>query len=429
MATVHLPTELWIAIFYYLRPSSLRAVHCVSSALRDVSSRFLFEDVHLELETLQGAGLKQFSERMALLSSPGIAPYIRRVQLSTGDNFGETPVSLDCRNKSIVVALRAIPFFVNLQSLRIYFLSKDNHADLSRLGLETLENLDELAITGCSFHSRNNAAAKIRVNRLFLRFCNFTHHSKGFAGLRRSFLPAIDPQALRLLTLHFDSNIFADWLEDDASPPTAFPNLRELRLTGSVSRKQLGKIFARFPSIRRFSIESLKDTATPLAVELNAFTGPCTLLPLVLPQTGCSELTLAVSDLYGGNGLAHYLAAAGRAPSVTSLNLTLSSARLGAWEAPYDAFSLIPNVAELRLIIWFEHVESYYRDTVTRETYPDILARVLRAPPRLQHVIIEGSETLPFMVSECELEAALRRAVPNLIGIRFRSLVPEGRAL
>ncbi|KAJ7251637.1 hypothetical protein C8J57DRAFT_1474463 [Mycena rebaudengoi] len=250
MATVHLPTELWIAIFHYLRPSSLRAVHCVSSALRDISSRFLFEDLHLELEeSLQGASLKQFSERMAFLSSPGIAPYARRVQLSTGDNFGETPVSLDCRNKSIVVALRAIPFFVNLQSLHIYFWSKDTHADLSRLGLETLENLDELAITGCSFHSRNNPAAKIRVNRLSLRFCNFTHHSKGLPGLRRSFLPVIDPQALRLLALHFDSSIFTDWLEDDASPPTAFPNLRELRLTGSVSRAQLDKIFARFPSI------------------------------------------------------------------------------------------------------------------------------------------------------------------------------------
>jgi hypothetical protein len=255
---------------------------------------------------------------------------------------------------------------VNLKSLHIYFWSKDTHADLSRLGLETLENLDELAITGCSFHSRNNPVAKIRVNRLSLRFCNFTHHSKGLPGLRRSFLPVIDPQALRQLTLHFDSSIFTEWLEDDASPPTAFPNLRELRLTGSVSRAQLDKIFARFPSIRRFSIESLKDTATPLAVELNAFTGPCTLLPLVLPHTGCSELTLDISGLYRGGNLAHYLAAAGRAPSVTSLNLTLSSARLGAWEAPYDAFSLIPNVTELRLIIWFEHMGTY-RDTVTRE--------------------------------------------------------------
>ncbi|KAJ7030278.1 hypothetical protein C8F04DRAFT_1113920, partial [Mycena alexandri] len=409
MATVHLPTELWIAILHYLRPSSLRAVHCVSSALRDISSRFLFEDVHLELqETLQGASLKRFSERMAFLSSPGIALHARRVQLLTGENFGETPVSSDCRNKSIVVALRAIPFFVNLKSLHIYFWSKDTHADLSRLGLETLENLDELAITGCSFHSRNNPAAKIRVNRLSLRFCNFTHHSKGLPGLRRSFLPIIDPQALRLLTLHFDSGIFADWLEDDASPPTAFPNLRELRLTGSVSRAQLDKIFARFPSIRRFSIDSLKDTATP-------------------PRC-CSELTLDVGDLYGGDNLAHHLAAAGRAPSVTSLNLTLSSARLGAWEAPYDTFSLIPNIAELRLIIWFEHMNSY-RDTVTRETYPDILARVLRAPPELQHVIIEGSETLPFTVSECELEDALRSAIPNLIGIRFTSLAPEGRGL
>ncbi|KAJ7202188.1 hypothetical protein C8J57DRAFT_1260387 [Mycena rebaudengoi] len=356
MATVHLPTELWIAIFHYLRPSSLRAVHCVSSALRDISSRFLFEDLHLELEeSLQGASLKQFSERMAFLSSPGIAPYARRVQLSTGDNFGETPVSLDCRNKSIVFALRAIPFFVNLQRLHIYFWSKDTHTDLSRLGLETLENLDELAITGCSFHSRNNPDAKIRVNRLSLRFCNFTHHRKGLPRLRRSFLPVIDPQALRLLALHFDSSIFADWLEDDASPPTAFPNLLELRLTGSVSHAQLDKIFARFPSIRRLSIESLKDTATPLAVKLNAF-------------TGCSELTLDVSDLYGGGNLAHYLAAAGRAPSVTSLNLNLSSVRLSAWEAPYDAFSLIPNVAELRLIIWFEHMDTYC-DTVTREVF------------------------------------------------------------
>ncbi|KAJ6566513.1 hypothetical protein B0H19DRAFT_1066808 [Mycena capillaripes] len=427
MATVHLPPELWIEVFQYLRPISRRALHSVSSLLRDISRPFLFDEVYLELN--EDENLKHFSDRLAFLSSSPIAPCVRKVQLSTRDSFSETPFSLDCPNTSTVAALRAITCFVNLKSLRINFWSNGTHADLSRLGLEALENLDELAIIGCSFHSPNiPSAAKIRVKRLSLRFCHFTHHSRGLPGLRRSFLPIIDPKALCLLALAFDPAVHAYWLMDDVSPPRDFPNLRELQLTGSVSRTQLGQIFARFPAIRRFSIDSLLGTPTPLVVELQAFTGPCALLPLVLPHTGCSELTLDLGGLFGGAKLADWLAAAGRSPSVTSLTLTLSSARLGAWKAPYDAFALIPNVTELRLIIWFEHVDDF-RDTVTRETYPEILARVLCAPPYLEHVIIEGSETLPFTVPERESEDYLRSAVPTLRGIRFRRLITEGRRL
>ncbi|KAJ6534970.1 hypothetical protein B0H19DRAFT_1184553 [Mycena capillaripes] len=415
----YLPNEIWTEVFRHIPRPHLRTVHSVSTLFHDISQPLLFQRLELGLEPARPS-VEDLNERLIFLSSPMIAPCVRRFTIYTRDwPEGMPPwlFSLDSPHPRIIAALRTVPSFINLRSLTLHIWT-NARADLSRLGLETLHNLDELLMLGCSYYSpQTQTAFKIRVRRLYLQFSSLSDHTVEYPRLRRSWLPMFDPEALRVLELGFHQ-VGTEWLTDDIAPPAEFPNLRVLCLAcPSVSCTQLRPILARFPSVRKFVFDGqLLDTPThPLHAQLEVFSGPCSFLPLVLPLAGCRELDIRHSAVAG---LVHTFTTAGRAPSVTSLALTISLLQLFAWTEPRVVFDLLPNLETLHLRI-SASITASIRHDVTHTSYPQILSRLLSAPRALRRVIIRAENLLPFTGSEGELRDILLIAVPNLVNLYF----------
>ncbi|KAJ7038793.1 hypothetical protein C8F04DRAFT_348760 [Mycena alexandri] len=404
------PPELWLEILHHLPLTDLQAIYAVSTLFHDIVQSRLFQDVKLHLGPDKPA-MGELRERLAFLCTPPVSFHVRKFTFFgriRGFSHIYSSLSLDSANEWVVVILQAIPSFVNLRTLWLDSWTNPQ-IGFSRLGLETLTNLEELRIVGSSFNSSQTPPiSKIRVKRLYLQFSHFLDYS---AGKSRSFLPVMNPHTLSLLDLTFDSNVHTRWLVDG---DPVFANLRQLNLTCSaVSCVQLHQISARFPSVRRLVVDAfLLGTPTSAVVtQIDTFCGPCSFLPLVLPGTGCSELVITDSTpAY----LAETLAVAGRTPSVTSLALSFSLHQIATWTSPREVFSLLPNVSELRLrITGSEKVP----DNVTHQTYPGILARILSTARDLQSVEITGALP-PFISTPHKLEDSLRGALPHLRDIR-----------
>ncbi|KAJ6605309.1 hypothetical protein DFH09DRAFT_1067586 [Mycena vulgaris] len=111
-------------------------------------------------------------------------------------------------------------------------------ADLSRLGLETLHNLDELSMLGFSFYSPQTPGANnIRVRRLYLHFSGFSDHAIEGPGLRCSFLLMFDSQALHILELGFHEAVKVHLASTEPNPkPAGTPHGSGLSRTGASSR-------------------------------------------------------------------------------------------------------------------------------------------------------------------------------------------------
>ncbi|KAJ7181469.1 hypothetical protein C8R43DRAFT_1170349 [Mycena crocata] len=417
MATIDLPNELWFELFQFLPLNALAKVHAVSSRFHDISHSLFFRDFRLDPDQHKPS-TGTFRRRLALYSSAPIAQHVRKLVVSF--QFGRwlrmnnEPLltSLNSSNPLVVPLLESLPNFSNLRILEIYF-RLESEVHFANLGLQGLPNLQELHVHGGALYSPPTAlAAKISVSHFsFSAIPGFHFERSGLGhvlGLRRSFLSMLDPETLCSLTLSpsYDCSPAA-WLSADR---TIFRSFRKLSsITIGCDGPFIGPVhefLAELPGLRDLTLRGdyraynrFSPGAVSLTRELQSYTGPFEYIPIFLPRTACTRLSIdqycAPDELYNA------LEKTECTSSVTDLSLVIHIAELAEWAAlAHTLFTLFAHLERLRIRIsdvprdedWDmldRSVDADMFDVGALSDLPTILATLLSAPAALSHAVVE----------------------------------------
>ncbi|KAJ7919912.1 hypothetical protein B0H13DRAFT_2656569 [Mycena leptocephala] len=414
-----LPAELWAQIFQDLPRDAISNLSTVSTLFRAISFPLLFQA--LELTPYRIAN-QRVPKRLEFLSSDEIAPLVVKFSLHlriTGSRHARVVIELDSPDELLAATFKAITRFKNLRHLSCAF---DDFliVDISRLGFEFLPGLDSLTIRGGAMYCpRTPPPLRIRVK-------HFSYHHPSIHSFRQddrigSFLPALDPQSLCSVAVHFHRYATTEWIEGTSDLLHIFRNLHSLSVACVVFplMQDQGSI-ALFPALRNLTItgrltdrQNTLQSGTSLCPLLEHFTGSCTLLPRVLPGTSCTHLTLNPCT---PDELSQALRRIEHMPSITTVTLRLSPRHLPAWSTAQAVWELFPGVVNLQLNMML-HGNSPESQVHTQESLLQIFTEIIGAPTALEQVTIRWNPEDEIMGMLHRLESRLRRAVPGLHGL------------
>ncbi|KAJ7919902.1 hypothetical protein B0H13DRAFT_2320003 [Mycena leptocephala] len=227
-----LPTEIWVQIFQDLPRDAISNLFTVSTLFRAISFPLLFQE--LELTPYRIANQK-VPNRLEFLSSDEIAPLVVKFSLHlrlTGSGNTRAVIELDSPDELLAATFKAIMRFKNLRHLSCAF-GDFLIVDISRLGFELLPSLDYLTIRGGAMYCpRTPPPLRIRVK-------HFSYHHPSIHSVRqddriRSFLPALDPQSLCSVAVHFDRYAMVEWLKGTSDLLHSFRSLHSVSITCAV---------------------------------------------------------------------------------------------------------------------------------------------------------------------------------------------------
>ncbi|KAJ7451376.1 hypothetical protein FB451DRAFT_1186312 [Mycena latifolia] len=422
-----LPTEIWVQIFQDLPRDAISNTSTVSTLFRAISLPLLFQELEVTLyrTDIPSDPLKVL-KRLKFLSSNEIAPMIIKFSLhlrSTRSGNTRAVIQSESQGELLAATFKRITHFKNLRHLSCAF-DENFIVDISRLGFELLPGLDYLTIRGGAMYCpRTPPPLRIRVK-------HFSYHHPSIDSFRqddriRSFLPALEPQSLCSVAVHFAGYATIEWLKGTSDLLHIFHNLHSLSVACAVFPllQDQGAI-ALFPALRNLTItgtlverQNALQFGTSLCPLLEHFTGSCTLLPRVLPGTSCTHLTL---DPCTPHELLRALLQTGHAPSITTVTLRLSPTHLSAWSTAQAVWELFPGVVDLQLNMML-HAKSTEAQVHTQESLLQIFTEILLAPTALERATIRWNPEDEIMGMLHGLDLRLRRVVPGL-----RSLHLEG---
>ncbi|KAJ6526727.1 hypothetical protein B0H19DRAFT_1275578 [Mycena capillaripes] len=353
----------------------------VSTLFRAISLPLLFKELVITPYGYSDtpSAQEQVLERLEFLSSEEIAAYIVHCTVHIR---GTDPsiVSMNSTDLLMAETFKTIPRFTKMRHLSFSF-DPFFIIDLSRLGLELLPHLERLTI-------RN-------------------------------------PDILCSLAVDFPRFARSEWLMEASDQLHTFHNLHSLSITCPfLMRIRNHGLIARFPALRNLTITGKSGgqnhaVDTPPCPLLGHFTGPCAYLPLVLPGTSCTHLTLLPC---GPDELLHALRRMGQAPSITNLTLLLSHAQLFHWTSCQEVFDRLPAVVDLQLEIIAEgDTNSTEAQLYTTESLLQLFVEFLRAPDALERATIRWSPGDQIMCLLHGLDSALSSAIPKLRNLRMET--------
>ncbi|KAF7364167.1 hypothetical protein MSAN_01076000 [Mycena sanguinolenta] len=298
MSSLELPSELWLKVFCDLPFESLLNIHAVSWLFSDLSTNFIFEDVHFYPRESSIARTKRAIQRefhrATFWSSDKVAPHVRKCTveltwISSGSMVAEFAPQL------LSAYFEAVSRFKNLEKL-CCSLHNPTNIDLPPLRVEkSLSRLRVLDIRGVRLAPQTSPAIRLKLEDL--SYADI-HSSQSIGS---DFLLSFDPTYLRRLCLELQSMSFLHDLLPDKHAMASFHYLHVLELRLQVTNiVDLHACLSSFPGIHDLTLQVWRIDAgfvpsTPLAPELRTYKGPMDLIPAL--DLGSSVLrTLTLTD-------------------------------------------------------------------------------------------------------------------------------------
>ncbi|KAK7063542.1 F-box domain-containing protein [Favolaschia claudopus] len=407
-----LPNELWHEVFKNLPRNALGKVHAVSSLFHDISHPVLFRDFILDPDR-HHLSSDEFIDRLRLYSSSSIAPHVRKLTVSFQFGRGFRPSGRWATGPispcPVSQLLRSIQSFQNVCILDCEFRF-DAEVHFAELGLQSLPNLKELRIHGGKlFCPRVPISSKISVTHFSFASIPmiFLEEWRRQPETRRSFLSALDPEALTSLTLSpsYDCSPAA-WLANDTDLFSTFRNLRSVTIgCDGPFLRQVHAFLMQLPTLQHLTLtghfrhctEFIPTPGSSLPRTLQSFTGPREYIPLFLADTACTRL--AINACCGPDELcAALLDTPSCVSAVTELEVQFSLAGVCTWTSPNELFAAFPRLKTVRIHISdaplddadsdvFDAAETF--DPAVLPNLPDILLAALRACTTLSSIVID----------------------------------------
>ncbi|KAF7329977.1 F-box domain-containing protein [Mycena kentingensis (nom. inval.)] len=292
-----LPNELWTEIFEYIPPTALVGVHLTARRFYALSHPILFRFLVLDPDHHAKKGNRNFLGILDAYTEPHVAKRVHRLAVS----FLFRRLTRSQRSSGKVIPLKdamlqRLPAFTNLRVLSCIFRSGEQ-VDLGSLALPTLQ---KLTLSGCALI----CPAEVPAEKLHIE--HFAYTDIPIMGVRnrdtpffRSFLSALDPAALKSLTLSpaFDSSPGA-WLALDEDLYASFTSLRTVDITcDGPFLNPVRAFLAALPALEDLTLHGRSRNAREPTLDsafgtlpsdtmrsLRSFSGPVEYLPLVLPH-------------------------------------------------------------------------------------------------------------------------------------------------
>ncbi|KAJ6557655.1 hypothetical protein B0H19DRAFT_1261259 [Mycena capillaripes] len=420
--SLELPPEIWITVFEYLPRSWLLALRTVSSLFNDLSPGILYRQFNYRPSAYVQDGssglVGRELDRLTFWASDKIASHVRTCHVSYAG-----PVVMHSRSPVFNALFETVSRFSNLRALSCNL--SGSPVELCALRVENLRHLRTLHIHGGPLSCPDKLTSfKISVQHFGYTDIFLPHLPS--EGPHFSCLSMLDLAILRSLELGAGHSLGLEHFLSDSDTVASFNSLRTLSI--SFSRTDLPRIhacIAPFPAIEDLILDLIQtweaDTytvpPTPLAPQLNRYKGPAMLLPLVLPGSQPTQLTItrgSAAELLGTLTRMIY-----DPKSITALAIrVVLHGDVCEGTTLLELLALFPCLTRLALNVSSDNAALETFDPHNTSHVCERLANLLTVPPALRNVVFRwrlarnsDAEVVPDV---SQLADRMRRLNPGL---------------